>query len=87
MTLNEATRTKVFKVKVIKDFMVIDKLNIAKENLTVNNIEDVRGNLTLPSQGEYDSIITWESSNQSIITSNANGRYSSWCSCETRGRY
>lgn len=73
MTLNGATRTKVFKVKVIKDFRVIDKLNIAKENLTVNNIEDVRGNLTLPSQGEYDSIITWESSNESIITSNANG--------------
>lgn len=73
MTLNGATRTKVFKVKVIKDFRVIDKLNIAKENLTVNNIEDVRGNLTLPSQGEYDSVITWESSNEAIITSKANG--------------
>lgn len=73
MSLNGETRTKVFKVKVIKDFRVIDKLNIAKENLKVNNIEDVRGNLTLPTKGEYNSIITWESSNEDIITSKESG--------------
>ncbi len=73
MSLNGETRTKVFKVKVIKDFRVIDKLNIAKENLKVNNIEDVRGNLTLPTKGEYNSIITWESSNEDIITSKDSG--------------
>jgi glucan-binding YG repeat protein len=48
-------------------------LNLAKESLTVNDINDVRGNLTLPATGEYDTKITWKSSNTSIITDEAVG--------------
>lgn len=73
ITLNGASTTKIFKVKVIKDIDVISKLNIAKDNLVVNNINDVRGNLTLATEVEYGVTVTWESSNEEVITSKANG--------------
>ena len=43
------------------------------EALTVVNSDDVAGNLTLPTKGEYGSEITWSSSDESIISSKDEG--------------
>ncbi|MFS8097503.1 family 43 glycosylhydrolase [Lentzea alba] len=40
----------------------------AAEALSVPNIDDVRGHLTLPTSGTNDTTITWTSSNRSVIT-------------------
>ena len=41
--------------------------------LTVVNSDDVAGNLTLPTTGEYGSVITWSSSDESIISTKDEG--------------
>jgi beta-xylosidase len=41
---------------------------IAANALSVPNIDDVRGNLTLPTTGENDTTITWSSSDRKVIT-------------------
>lgn len=73
MTLNNTTITKTFEVTVLKEFTIEQKLDYVREHLVVNNINDVRGNLTLPVVGDYDAIITWESSNNNIINPKAVG--------------
>jgi len=73
VTLNGKSITKIFEVKVLKEFSDLEKIKIDSDNLLVNNIEDVRGNLTLPTVGTYGSSITWESSNDEIINTNTNG--------------
>ncbi|MDX8029078.1 family 43 glycosylhydrolase [Lentzea sp. BCCO 10_0856] len=40
----------------------------AAEALSVPNVDDVRGHLTLPSTGLDDTTVTWTSSNRSVIT-------------------
>src|SRR5688572_13312926 len=40
----------------------------AAEALSVPNIDDVRGHLTLPTTGTGDTTVTWTSSNRSVIT-------------------
>ena len=40
----------------------------AAEALSVPNIDDVRGHLSLPSTGLDDTTVTWTSSNRSVIT-------------------
>ncbi|NGY64743.1 family 43 glycosylhydrolase [Lentzea sp. NEAU-D13] len=40
----------------------------AAEALSVPNVEDVRGHLTLPSTGLGDTTVSWTSSNRSVIT-------------------
>ncbi|WP_202076541.1 immunoglobulin-like domain-containing protein [Caldalkalibacillus salinus] len=41
----------------------------AAEALTVYNIHDVRGHLTLPTEGKYGAHITWRSEDPDVITS------------------
>jgi len=41
--------------------------------LTIPNMTDIRGNITLPSVGDAGSTITWESSNEDVIRTTANG--------------
>ena len=64
---------KTFNFKVLREMTVLEKLNYDKDLLTINNIDDVRGNLTLLNNGYYGSNITWTSSNEAIITSKDNG--------------
>ncbi|WP_277679868.1 immunoglobulin-like domain-containing protein [Gracilibacillus dipsosauri] len=40
----------------------------AVKDLVIYNVEDVRGNLTLPQYGKNDTVITWTTSDSSIIT-------------------
>ncbi len=44
------------------------------EALTISNLDDVRGNLFLPSVGVNGSVITWASSNKSVITEKDSGK-------------
>ncbi len=41
--------------------------------LTIPNTGDIRGNITLPAAGDMNSVITWKSSNESVIRTTANG--------------
>lgn len=62
-----ATATKTFTVTVIKQLADVEKLKHDAENLTVHNIDDVRGNLTLPVKGEYGSVISWSSEDPAVV--------------------
>ncbi|MCP2245910.1 family 43 glycosylhydrolase [Lentzea aerocolonigenes] len=43
-------------------------LRIAANALSVPNLDEVRGNLTLPTAGENGTTVTWTSSNRKVIT-------------------
>ena len=62
------TKTRTFTVTVIKMSPDAQRVKLDKEALTVYNINDVRGNLTLPTKGANGSEITWVSSNEAVIT-------------------
>ncbi|MED4229100.1 immunoglobulin-like domain-containing protein [Neobacillus cucumis] len=62
------TMTKVFTVTVLTKPQDSVAVRTDAEKLTVNNIDDVRGNLTLPNSEENGSTITWKSSDPTIIT-------------------
>jgi GH43 family beta-xylosidase len=64
---------KTFNFTVLREMTVLEKLNYDKDLLTINNIDDVKGNLTLLNNGYYGSNITWTSSDEAIITSKDNG--------------
>lgn len=70
---NNESIEKSFNLKVLREITILEKLNYDKDVLTVNNIDDVRGNLTLLNKGYYGSNITWTSSDEAIITSKDNG--------------
>ncbi|KRF43901.1 glycoside hydrolase [Paenibacillus sp. Soil787] len=64
----QATATKTFTVTVMKQLADAEKLKHDAEKLTVHNIDDVRGNLTLPVQGDYGSLISWHSEDAAVVT-------------------
>lgn len=64
---------KTFNFKVLREMTVLEKLNYDKDLLTINNIDDVRGNLTLLNKGYYGSNIIWSSSDEGIISSKDSG--------------
>ncbi|MGG7213250.1 immunoglobulin-like domain-containing protein [Clostridium nigeriense] len=64
---------KTFNFTVLREMTALEKLNYDKDLLIINNIDDVRGNLTLLTNGYYGSNITWTSSDESIIASKDNG--------------
>lgn len=59
---------KTFEVTVIPELSDSEKVDLDLGNLIIHNIDDVRGNLTLPVEGANGSGITWESADPSIIT-------------------
>ncbi|MCF6411537.1 immunoglobulin-like domain-containing protein [Pseudalkalibacillus salsuginis] len=69
-TISDGTNslTKEFTVTVIHNPEDSVAVNFAAEELTVYNINDVRGNITLPTEGEYNTTISWTSEDESIIT-------------------
>ena len=62
-----ATETKRFDVTVRAEFNDSTKANRARDALVVHDIDDVRGNLTLPTKGQYGADITWDSKRKDVI--------------------
>lgn len=69
-TVSDGTRsvTKSFTVTVLKNLSSKETATLDAGLLKVYNVNDVRGNLTLPTKGANGSVITWVSSNPAIIT-------------------
>ncbi|SEA33170.1 Glycosyl hydrolases family 43 [Thalassobacillus cyri] len=69
-TISDGTNyaTKEFTVTVIHNPKDSVAVKIAAKELTVYNINDVRGNLTLLTEGAYNTAISWTSEDESIIT-------------------
>lgn len=54
-------------VQKVKNLSSAEAVELDYEALNINNIDEVRGNLTLPETGVNGTVITWESSDESII--------------------
>ncbi|WP_222599261.1 immunoglobulin-like domain-containing protein [Aquibacillus kalidii] len=69
-TISDGTnsKTKDFTVTVLKAKQDSLAFQEDVDNLVVHHVDDVRGNLYLPTEGENGSTITWESSDVSVIT-------------------
>ncbi|RHA44293.1 immunoglobulin-like domain-containing protein, partial [Cellulomonas rhizosphaerae] len=68
LTKGGVSTTKAFTVTVLADIAPGAKATYDAEHLTVTNLDDVRGNLTLPATGPRGSAITWTSSSAAVIT-------------------
>ncbi|MCX5257258.1 family 43 glycosylhydrolase [Streptomyces canus] len=62
-----ATDTKSFDVTVLPDFDDATATERAAQSLTVHNLDDVRGNLTLPATGDYGTTVSWSSADEKVI--------------------
>ncbi|WP_031486078.1 family 43 glycosylhydrolase [Streptomyces bicolor] len=62
------TDTKTFEVTVLADFDDRTATEQAAAALTVHNLDDVRGNLTLPATGAHGTSVTWSSANPEVIS-------------------
>ncbi|MDQ0858832.1 immunoglobulin-like domain-containing protein [Bacillus sp. V2I10] len=62
---------KPFIVTVLKEYADEQIVQLDASNLTLQNVNQVKGNLSLPVKGEHGSSITWESSNPLIVKGSA----------------
>ncbi|MBK6016871.1 family 43 glycosylhydrolase [Streptomyces sp. MBT53] len=62
------TDTKSFDITVLADFDDQHAVDRAAASLTVPNIDDVRGNLTLPANGDYSTEVEWSSADPSVVS-------------------
>ncbi|MGN9758529.1 immunoglobulin-like domain-containing protein, partial [Streptomyces sp. SD31] len=62
------TDTKAFDVTVLPAFDDETATEQAAESLSVHNLDDVRGNLTLPAQGDYGTEVAWSSANPDVVS-------------------
>ncbi|GAB2881840.1 hypothetical protein GCM10027074_57780 [Streptomyces deserti] len=62
------TDTRTFDVTVLPAFDDKTATQQAAEALTVHNLGDVRGNLTLPATGSYGTEVTWTSAQPDVIS-------------------
>ncbi|KOV61383.1 hydrolase [Streptomyces sp. NRRL WC-3618] len=62
-----ASDTKTFDITVPATFDDTTATQQAADALTVPNIDDVRGNITLPSTGAYGTAVAWSSANPDVI--------------------
>ncbi len=65
------TAVKRFKVTVLKEYTDEQVVELDASKLKIQNVENVKGNLSLPVSGEEGSSITWESSNPDIVKGSA----------------
>ncbi|KND42819.1 family 43 glycosylhydrolase [Streptomyces stelliscabiei] len=63
-----ASATKSFEVTVLPTFDDTTAVKQAAEALTVHNLDDVRGNLTLPGSGDFGTKVTWASANTAVVS-------------------
>ncbi|MFG2126767.1 family 43 glycosylhydrolase [Streptomyces sp. NPDC048751] len=68
LTKGTVTATKSFDVTVPAAFDDATATQQAAEALTVHNLDDVRGNLTLPATGAYDTKVAWASANPDVVS-------------------
>jgi hypothetical protein len=61
------TATKTFTITVKSQLTDVDAAAAVAAGLVVHDIGDVRGNLTLPADGDYGATVTWSSSDPSVI--------------------
>lgn len=59
--------TKSFDVTVLPDFDDATAVRQAADSLTVHNLDDARGNLTLPATAAYATHVTWSSADPGVI--------------------
>ncbi|GAA3803811.1 family 43 glycosylhydrolase [Streptomyces phyllanthi] len=62
------TDTKSFDITVPADFDDATATEQAAEKLSVHNLDDVRGNLTLPATGAFSTKVAWSSANPDVIS-------------------
>ncbi|MEV5437612.1 family 43 glycosylhydrolase [Streptomyces sp. NPDC052682] len=62
------TDTKSFAITVKAAFDDRTATEQAAEALTVHNLDDVRGNLTLPARGEHGTDVTWTSADPDVVS-------------------
>ncbi|MDQ0936717.1 family 43 glycosylhydrolase [Streptomyces turgidiscabies] len=62
-----ASDTKTFDITVPATFDDTTATQQAADALTVPNIDDVRGNITLPATGGYGTAVAWASSNPDVV--------------------
>lgn len=55
------------------DVKVLGKSDVEYDSLTIPNMNDIRGNITLPTKGAAGSAITWKSDNEAVISTAAQG--------------
>ncbi|MES5820562.1 family 43 glycosylhydrolase [Streptomyces sp. RG80] len=60
--------TKTFEVTVLPAFDDTTAVQRAAEALTVHNLDDVRGNLTLPATGDLGTEVFWSSANPDVVS-------------------
>ncbi|MEU6378811.1 family 43 glycosylhydrolase [Streptomyces sp. NPDC046909] len=62
------TDTKTFDITVLPAFDDQTAAERAAEALTVHNLDDVRGNLTLPADGDYGTEVAWSSADADVVS-------------------
>ncbi|NUT24635.1 MAG: family 43 glycosylhydrolase [Streptomyces sp.] len=62
------TDTRTFDVTVLPAFDDRTATEQAAEALSVHNLDDARGNLTLPATGSYGTEVTWSSAHPDVVT-------------------
>ncbi|WP_460072116.1 family 43 glycosylhydrolase [Streptomyces sp. YKOK-I1] len=69
-TLKKGTvsATRTFDITVLSAFDDQTATEQAAEALTVHNLDDVRGNLTLPASGRYGTDVTWSSADPDAVS-------------------
>ncbi|MFE9443539.1 family 43 glycosylhydrolase [Streptomyces sp. NPDC006602] len=60
--------TRTFDVTVLPAFDDATATRQAAEALAVHNLDDVRGNLTLPATGSYGTAVTWSSAKPDVVS-------------------
>ncbi|KUN86119.1 family 43 glycosylhydrolase [Streptomyces griseoruber] len=62
------TATRTFDITVLSAFDDQTATEQAAEALTVRNLDDARGNLTLPASGTYGTDVTWSSADPDVVS-------------------
>ncbi|WP_265520498.1 immunoglobulin-like domain-containing protein [Oerskovia flava] len=68
LTRGVATRTVDVPVTVLASFDAEQSVAWDASHVVVPNLDDVRGNVTLPTSGEYGSMLTWGTSHPEVVT-------------------
>ncbi|TXS46253.1 hydrolase [Streptomyces sp. uw30] len=69
MKKGTVTDALTFDITVLPDFDDRTATEQAAQDLTVHNLDDVRGNLTLPASGAYGTDVTWSSAKPDVLSS------------------
>ncbi|MEU2772541.1 family 43 glycosylhydrolase [Streptomyces sp. NPDC007162] len=68
LTKGPVTDTKAFDITVLAGFDDATAARQAADELTVHNLDDVRGNLALPADGAYGTKVTWSSAAPDVVS-------------------